>query len=290
MQDRFFGEISGYPVGSIFESRKDVSRAQVHKPLQAGISGSEQDGADSIVLSGGYDDVDNGDQIIYTGHGGFKEKSNIQISDQELNRQNMALVVSRDNGYPIRVVRGFGLKSEYAPKSGYRYDGLYLITDFWKEKNGEFSVYKYLLTKAPNNIFNNTIDEEADLVSRDEDVPLAPRRAQYISSRIVRDTKQSIKVKKLYDFHCQICGIKLEGKSGAYAEGAHIQPLGSPHNGPDVSSNILCLCPNHHVLFDMGVFSIAQDLKLIGLEGTLKVVGDHKIDKECLLYREKHYV
>ena len=36
-----------------------------------GISGTAKDGADSIVLSGGYeDDVDYGDEIVYTGHGG----------------------------------------------------------------------------------------------------------------------------------------------------------------------------------------------------------------------------
>jgi putative restriction endonuclease len=42
-------------VGSRFESRAALSDAALHKPLVAGISGSEREGADSIVLSGGYE-------------------------------------------------------------------------------------------------------------------------------------------------------------------------------------------------------------------------------------------
>ena len=62
MSDRVFGEISGVPVGTVFASRKELSRAGVHRPTQAGISGAQDEGADSIVLSGGYeDDTDFGD-------------------------------------------------------------------------------------------------------------------------------------------------------------------------------------------------------------------------------------
>lgn len=43
----------------------------VHRPHVAGIHGREAHCAYSIVLSGGYeDDVDNGDEFIYTGSGG----------------------------------------------------------------------------------------------------------------------------------------------------------------------------------------------------------------------------
>ncbi|MCX5892441.1 MAG: HNH endonuclease, partial [Deltaproteobacteria bacterium] len=36
----------------------------------------------------------------------------------------------------------------------------------------------------------------------------------------------------------------------------HIKPLGSPHDGPDVRENILCVCPNHHVMLDYGVIEL----------------------------------
>src|SRR5829696_2889895 len=51
-----FGHIPGYPVGSWFENRAELADAGVHRHRQAGISGSSSQGADSIVLSGGYED------------------------------------------------------------------------------------------------------------------------------------------------------------------------------------------------------------------------------------------
>lgn len=71
MAQRVFGHIPGYPEGSRFGSRAELSGAGVHRPTMAGIAGSEREGADSIVLSGGYeDDEDLGEEIVYTGHGG----------------------------------------------------------------------------------------------------------------------------------------------------------------------------------------------------------------------------
>lgn len=67
---------------------------------------------------------------------------------------------------------------------------------------------------------------------------------------------KAVSVKKRHDYRRQVCGVRLEAQAGPYAEGAHIQALGSPHNGPDVEENILCLCPNLHVLFDNGGFGI----------------------------------
>ena len=70
MAARRFGDV-GVAVGTLFSDRKALAAAGVHRPLQAGISGSGHDGADSVVVSGGYeDDVDDGDVLVYTGHGG----------------------------------------------------------------------------------------------------------------------------------------------------------------------------------------------------------------------------
>jgi putative restriction endonuclease len=58
---------------------------------------------------------------------------------------------------------------------------------------------------------------------------------------------------------------------------AHIRPLGAPHNGPDVKENIIiCLCPNHHVLFDSGAITLADDLLVIGVDGRGK--SDRELD------------
>ena len=108
--------------------------------------------------------------------------------------------------------------------------------------------------------------------------------------RVVRDTELAITIKSLYNHECQICGIAIPTKTGFYAEGAHIKPLGKPHNGDDSLANLLCLCPNHHVMFDKGVISISDDYKVIGVsDEKLKVHTSHKIDLNNLKYhRESH--
>ena len=107
--------------------------------------------------------------------------------------------------------------------------------------------------------------------------------------RVVRDTVQGKKVKKLYKYCCQICRETLAVASGPYAEAAHIRPLGSPHDGPDTRSNILCLCPNHHVLFDRGGFTINDDLSLNGLDGRLYKHPQHDINKKHIQYHRQRY-
>ena len=50
----------------------------------------------------------------------------------------------------------------------------------------------------------------------------------------------------------------------------------------DKTNNILCLCPNHHVLFDHGGIVIDKDLSLVGAEGTLKVSPRHSLNEETI--------
>ena len=116
-----------------------------------------------------------------------------------------------------------------------------------------------------------------------------PERRETRTLRIVRDTAQAQHVKKLYDYRCQMCGVRLESVAGPYAEAAHIRPLGRPHNGPDTTDNILCLCPNHHVLFDLGSVVVRDDYALLGMEGTLLVHSRHQISQEHLRYHRDHY-
>src|SRR5690349_8561162 len=100
----------------------------------AGISGSGLEGADSIVLAGGYeDDEDLDDVIVYAGHGGRDPESGRQIEDQALIRGNMALALNHKTGLPVRVIRGGKFLSSTIPNPGYRYDGLYMVEDCWHE-------------------------------------------------------------------------------------------------------------------------------------------------------------
>jgi putative restriction endonuclease len=114
-----------------------------------------------------------------------------------------------------------------------------------------------------------------------------PERRSVTIDRIIRDTLITAEVKRLHNHECQVCGTRLETPEGWYAECAHIRPLGAPHDGPDRVDNVRCLCPNCHVLFDKGAFSITDDLRLLGMEGTLRTVQGHSISKDFLDHHRK---
>ena len=285
MPERIFGHVPGYPEGSLFESRAELRESGVHRPIQAGISGSQSEGAESIVLSGGYeDDADDGDLIIYTGHGGRDQNTGQQTHDQPFARGNRALALSKQNGLPVRVIRGSNHDSHYSPPYGYSYDGLYAVEEFWHEPGRSgFEIWRFRLAKIPQKVAaGQEVREEAPEYS-------APRRQEMRVSRVARDSAKARKIKALYKHRCQICGTRLECPAGPYSEAAHIRPLGAPHDGPDTEDNILCLCPNHHVLFDNGAISIAEDLSLIGADNdSLTVHRHHHISLRHLAYHRKH--
>jgi putative restriction endonuclease len=141
--DRVFGHLPGVPVGSAFANRQALHHAGVHRPLMSGISGAEEEGADSIVVSGGYeDDEDYGHYIVYTGQGGNDPATRQQVADQTLTRGNLALARSSVEGLPVRVIRGAGGDPMHSPPQGFRYDGLFSVQSYWQDvgKSG-FVVY-----------------------------------------------------------------------------------------------------------------------------------------------------
>jgi putative restriction endonuclease len=283
-----FGEIPGIGEGDWFEGRKEMMPTSFHRRWGSGIDGNKREGTSAIVLSGGYeDDMDDGEVIVYTGAGGNDPNSGKQVTDQTWdNPGNAGLLKSMNEGLPVRVIRGFNHKSEFSPKSGYTYAGLYSVVDAWEEigKSG-FRICRFRLEYSGSNV-NMRLPEEIELDYEKRD----KKRKEGTVLRIVRDTKIAHDIKQLYDFRCQVCDIALMTKSGGYAEGAHIKPLGRPHDGDDNSDNLICLCPNHHVLFDKGAFSILDDLTLVGCEiGRLKINSSHFINKNNLKYhRECH--
>ena len=292
MSTRHFGEIPGIFEGQEFESRIELSLALVHRPRQAGISGSQTEGADSIVLSGGYeDDEDHGDLIIYTGHGGRDLSSGKQVTHQDLLRQNLALAINCQQGLPVRVIRGATHKSEFSPERGYRYDGLYRVEDYWREKGKSgYYIWRFRLRKISVELKERyVVQTEISLVQEDGQEQKNVQRVETTIQRIVRDTELTRRVKEIYNFKCQVCGVAILTNSGPYAEAAHIKPLGAPHNGPDSLDNILCLCPNHHVKFDFGGFAILDDFELIGEAGKLQVDPNHRINKAYLKYHRVHF-
>jgi putative restriction endonuclease len=147
--ERTFGHISGYPEGSYFGTRLELSQTGLHRPLIAGISGRGHSGANSVVLAGGYEDTEDfGGEILYTGQGGRDPETGHQVTHQTLTRGNLALACNQRYGWPVRVIRGARQHSPYAPEAGYRYDGLYSVGDYWREvgKAGLY-IWRFRLVK-----------------------------------------------------------------------------------------------------------------------------------------------
>ena len=284
---RRFGHVPGVAVGTVFANRVEASLSGVHRPRQAGISGAGTEGADSIVISGGYiDDEDFGDRIIYTGHGGNDPKTGRQIAHQMLERGNLALAVSSDQQLPVRVIRGFGGDPAFSPASGYRYDGLYRVARYWPEVGVDgFRIYRFELTQESLETRHTDVSPQG--VDRPE------RRQISHGNQLVRDNRLAIWVKHLHNWTCQMCSERVHTPAGAYAEAAHIRPLGTPHNGPDQTTNMLCLCPNCHKRLDTFARHIDENGHVVDTLsgeslGLLRLHPSHAILSEHLEYHRRH--
>ncbi|MCX4543394.1 YDG/SRA domain-containing protein [Streptomyces sp. NBC_01565] len=273
-----FGTPAGVTEGQWFKSHDELYAAGVHRFRGRGISGVERTGADSIVLSGGYeDDRDEGDLIVYTGEGGRNRDSGQMEEDQSISyKGNAALVVSQAMGHPVRVIEGLGItngKRRRATK-GYRYRGLYRISDHWLTVGqAGFVICQFRLHKIKPGM---TVEPQAvdPQVGAPTDLEEQVRR-YIVQSRLVRDSSVVRAVKEMYKNTCQICNLRLvvSPDGEAYSEAAHIQALGKPHLGEDKIENVLCLCPSCHVLFDRGALHLTDEFNVIdGLTGQFRSV------------------
>ncbi|KAJ8616813.1 hypothetical protein MRB53_036185 [Persea americana] len=152
---RIVGHVPGIDVGDHFFFRIEMCVVGLHGTPQAGIdyvpasrTSSREPIATSIIVSGGYeDDEDGGDVIIYTGQGGKERHFQRHNVHQKLEGGNLALERSLHYGIEIRVIRGFKWDGSPTGKI-YVYDGLYRVINYWLDvgKSG-FGVYKYKLVR-----------------------------------------------------------------------------------------------------------------------------------------------
>ncbi|XP_071692508.1 E3 ubiquitin-protein ligase ORTHRUS 2-like [Rutidosis leptorrhynchoides] len=160
----------GVLVGETWEDRMECRQWGAHLPHVAGICGQSEYGAQSVALSGGYeDDEDHGEWFLYTGSGGRdlsgnKRTNKTQSFDQKFDKSNEALRVSCKKGYPVRVVRSHKEKrSAYAPEQGVRYDGVYRIEKCWRKPGIQgYKVCRYLFVRCDNDPAPWTSDETGD--------------------------------------------------------------------------------------------------------------------------------
>ncbi|KAL5150344.1 Histone-lysine N-methyltransferase, H3 lysine-9 specific SUVH4 [Glycine soja] len=155
------GDIPGIEVGYQFYSRCEMVAVGFHSHWLKGIDYMPKSYANvyttyefpvavAIILSGMYeDDLDNADDVVYTGQGGHNLTGNKrQIRDQKLEYGNLALKNCVEQCVPIRVIRGHKSSSSYSGKI-YTYDGLYNVVEYWAEKGiSGFTVYKFRLSRV----------------------------------------------------------------------------------------------------------------------------------------------
>jgi putative restriction endonuclease len=72
------------------------------------------------------------------------------------------------------------MDSSFAPKQGYRYDGLYWVDEFWEESGRSgFKVWRYRLRKNESTAAPSPGPEIEN--------PRNPKRRQFTTTRIVRE-------------------------------------------------------------------------------------------------------
>lgn len=82
-----------------------------------------------------------------------------------------------------------------------------------------------------------------------------------LASQRNRDPSFRERVLRTYERRCAVCGLDVRiGGIAALLEASHIQWFQA--DGPDVESNGLALCPLHHKMFDLGCFTLTEDLRI----------------------------
>lgn len=153
---------NGLKVGQWWPLQVCALRDGAHGSRMGGIAGRKDDGAYSVVISGGggntYEDRDLGDTVWYTGSGGYG-------ADQPITNANQALMTSCNARRPVRVIRTSKADSDFAPSSGLRYDGLYDVVMYEQRPNRDGNlVWKFkLVRRSHQDPIRRDVPTEADL-------------------------------------------------------------------------------------------------------------------------------
>ena len=192
------------------------------------------------------------------------------------------------------------------PKNGYLLTSQdverYIKESLWpmgrgKNKN-EYKIRtgKTLQYNHPFHTFEDFINSLRNILIDEEPLPripdmgyeeYPPNKITTTITRKVRDTMLSNKVKMERNFQCQVCSITLIIKGKGYAETHHVKPLG--HGGVDTESNMLVLCPNHHILFDYGEIAVSPEDGKIVIDSEGLRIGTLKPPFPKKEYVEYHY-
>jgi hypothetical protein len=218
------GDVPGCYFGQTWEKRIHMIACGMHQQAMAGIDGREDCGCHSVVMSAGYeDDEDRGEEIIYTGCGGQNATTKAQEKDQEFKGKNASLVVSSHNKYPVRVIRGHTCPSPHAPETGYRYDGLYTVESFWKEKLRGFEMCRFRLQRIPGQPPLPTPRTEFKTKKRHASSTKTPAVLRGDANYLCESMESAVQ-KAALGF-CIVCEREVEGGCGVEHIEMHVKEL-----------------------------------------------------------------
>ncbi|QGQ97921.1 hypothetical protein EHS13_25045 [Paenibacillus psychroresistens] len=112
-----------------------------------------------------------------------------------------------------------------------------------------------------------------------------------------RDSKKVRVLKNIYNNTCQVCRLPFKLTNNInYSEVHHIQPHGKEHMGLDDHPNMLVLCPNHHVMFDVGILALDPERidQLIHIDkdnylNGIKIINLHDLSSQCIRYHFEQF-
>ena len=156
---------------------------------------------------------------------------------------------------------------------------IYKIDDYMDTyiiKNGEvlhkLEQLEYKTLQSNNNNDESSIDKQIERDFKDDiDIP-ENERYDVTLKRIKRYQYIVNKLKKKFEYKCQICGYSFQMDNGyRYCEAHHIKSLSN--DGSQSSGNVIILCANHH-----RIFHYAKNKIIIGdlVDGKRTIIIDNK--------------
>lgn len=123
------------------------------------------------------------------------------------------------------------------------------------------------------------INQDAAMPGLHEDQEAFERPViEYLSNRPFRDRVFSAQVRNAYDTRCAVTRLKLiNGGGRAEIEAAHIRPVAQ--KGPDSVRNGIALSRTVHWMFDRGLISIDDDMRLLKADRLLPDGIDRLFDR-----------
>jgi hypothetical protein len=159
---KVFGH-NGIEAGTWWPKQICLVRDGAHGCIQGGIYGNVEDGTFSIIVSGTYSNLDKdmGNILYYSAP---KPQEDLGAAKQKNSDRSKILRTSLLTQNSVRVIRGANKHSNYAPKVGLRYDGLYKVAseETGKTVNGVTLALFKLVRKA------NQSDIDTDTPSWEE--------------------------------------------------------------------------------------------------------------------------